>query len=71
MFREEVKQWVREQAKMFLDRYFAVDEVDGEMSEDGLLDNQSLLKQLSSISRSLMSCAVSSFLMSISWFKFW
>ena len=54
-----MKQWIREQAKMFLDKYFAAVEMDSKSQEEGKMDDQSLLKQLTAIAQTLTSSNVS------------
>jgi len=44
---------------MFLDKYFTTEELDSGNQEDGKMDEQSLLKQLTTIAQNLISSNVS------------
>uniref|UniRef100_H2YD20 E3 ubiquitin-protein ligase n=1 Tax=Ciona savignyi TaxID=51511 RepID=H2YD20_CIOSA len=56
--REKVKQWVRDQAKTFLDQYFSTNMATDALSDDdsSSVDQRSLLHQLTTIAQALSTC---------------
>uniref|UniRef100_H2YD19 E3 ubiquitin-protein ligase n=1 Tax=Ciona savignyi TaxID=51511 RepID=H2YD19_CIOSA len=55
---EKVKQWVRDQAKTFLDQYFSTNMATDALSDDdsSSVDQRSLLHQLTTIAQALSTC---------------